>query len=33
VQLPPQLNMPPHPLEMVPQLSPAGQVVIGVHPH
>ena len=29
----PQLIVPPQPLEIVPQLSPAGQVVTGVQPH
>jgi hypothetical protein len=28
----PQLTMPPQPFETVPQLSPAGQLVIGVQP-
>ena len=28
----PQLTVPPHPLETVPQLSPAGQVVAAVQP-
>jgi hypothetical protein len=29
----PQFTVPPHPLGIVPQLSPAGHAVMGVHPH
>ena len=32
MQAGPQLTVPPQPLGTVPQLSPAGQVVIGVQP-